>query len=99
MSDERSPRYLPVDRSQNVLIPLDVDRLIDDDHVARRIWRVVDSLELARCGNRWKRDQKRSLRCSSGLSSNEASKPPEDCICAEEERRFPRPLQRERASG
>ena len=48
MSDERSPRYLPVDRSQNVLIPLDVDRLIDSDHVARRIWRVVDALELSR---------------------------------------------------
>ena len=48
MSDERCPRYLPIDRSQHVLLPLDVDRLIDSDHVARRIWRVVDSLDLSR---------------------------------------------------
>ena len=48
MSDKRFPRYLPIDRSQNVLLPLDVDRLIDDNHVARRIWRVVDSLDLSR---------------------------------------------------
>ena len=48
MPDERSPRYLPIDRSQHVLLPLDVDRLIDSDHVARRIWRVVDSLDLSR---------------------------------------------------
>ena len=45
MSAERSPRYLPIDRCQHVLLPLDVDRLIDFDHVARRIWRVVDSLD------------------------------------------------------
>jgi len=25
MSDERSPRYFPIDRSQHVLLPLDVD--------------------------------------------------------------------------
>ena len=48
MSDQRSPRYLPINRSQHVLLPLDVDRLIDDNHVARRIWRVVSSLNLSR---------------------------------------------------
>jgi len=48
MSEQSSPRYLPVNRSQHVLLPLDVDRLIDDNHVARRIWRVVVSLDLSR---------------------------------------------------
>jgi transposase len=48
MSDRRSPRYLPIDRSQVRLLPLDVDRLITDNHVARRIWRVIESLDLSR---------------------------------------------------
>jgi transposase len=42
------PRYLPIDRKQFFLEPLDVDRLIDDDHAARRIWRVVEQLDLSR---------------------------------------------------
>lgn len=48
-SDGRSvPRYLPVDRRQVRLEPLDVDRLIDDEHPARKIWRVVERLDLSR---------------------------------------------------
>jgi transposase len=42
------PRYLPIDRTQFFLEPLDVDRLIDDDHAARKIWRVVEQLDLSR---------------------------------------------------
>lgn len=42
-----SPRYLPVDRNQIRLEPLDVDRLVDEDHAARKIWRVVEKLDLA----------------------------------------------------
>ena len=51
MSDSSStpaPRYLPIDRSQLILEPLDVDRLIDDDHPARKIWRLVEQLDLSR---------------------------------------------------
>ncbi len=48
MSDRRSPRCLPINRSQHLLLPLDVDRLIDHDHLARRIWRVGSSLDLSR---------------------------------------------------
>lgn len=51
MSDHTSspkPRYLPVDRQQFFLEPLDVDRLIDEDHPARKIWRVVERLDLSR---------------------------------------------------
>ncbi len=51
MSDSSStpaPRYLPIDRSQFFLEPLDVDRLIDDDHPARNIWRLVEQLDLSR---------------------------------------------------
>ena len=43
-----APRYIPVDRKQFFLEPLDVDRLIDDDHPARKIWRVVEQLDLSR---------------------------------------------------
>ena len=50
MSDSSSPapRYIPVDRKQFRLEPLDVDGLIDDDHPARKIWRVVEQLDLSR---------------------------------------------------
>jgi transposase len=42
-----APRYLRIDRKQFFLEPLDVDRLIDDDHRARKIWRVVEQLDLS----------------------------------------------------
>jgi len=42
------PRYLPIDRKQFFLDPLDVDRLIAEDHPARKIWRVVEQLDLSR---------------------------------------------------
>ena len=51
MSDTPSapaPRYIPVDRKQFRLEPLDVDRLIDENHPARKIWRVVEQLDLSR---------------------------------------------------
>jgi transposase len=41
-------RYISVDRKQFRLEPLDVDRLIDDNHTARKIWRVVEQLDLSR---------------------------------------------------
>jgi transposase len=43
-----APRYIAINRSQQVLQPLDVDRLIDEDHAARKIWRVVEQLDLTR---------------------------------------------------
>ncbi len=48
MSEQGSPRYLPSNRSQHLLLSLDVERLIADDHVARRIWRLISSLDLSR---------------------------------------------------
>ena len=41
-------RSIRVDRKQLRLEPLDVDRLIDDDHSARKIWRLVERLDLSR---------------------------------------------------
>lgn len=43
-----APRYIAINRNQQVLQPLDVDRLIDEDHAARKIWRVVEQLDLSR---------------------------------------------------
>ena len=43
-----APRYIAINRTQQVLQPLDVDRLIDEDHAARKIWRVVERLDLSR---------------------------------------------------
>ena len=48
-SDKPSPpRYLPLNRDQKLLHPLDVERLIDEEHPARKIWRVVERLDLSR---------------------------------------------------
>ncbi len=43
-----APRYIPIDRKQLRLEPLDVERLIDVEHPARKIWRVVEQLDLSR---------------------------------------------------
>ena len=48
MSERPAARYIPINRNQQVLRPLDVDRLVDEDHAARKIWRVVDQLDLSR---------------------------------------------------
>lgn len=45
---DNAPRYLPINRKQKVLQPLDVERLIEDGHPARQIWQVVERLELSR---------------------------------------------------
>ena len=47
LEDSPAPRYLPIDRNQIRLHPLDVERLIDSDHPARKIWRVVSQLDLS----------------------------------------------------
>jgi len=47
-SETATPRYLPIDRNQKLLHPLDVERLIEADHPARKIWQVVEKLDLRR---------------------------------------------------
>lgn len=44
---EKKPRLRPIDRNQMVLHPLDIDRLIPDDHEARAIWELTGSLDLS----------------------------------------------------
>ncbi len=47
--NETSPtRYIPINRDQQVLQPLDIERLIAADHAARKIWAVVTGLDLSR---------------------------------------------------
>jgi transposase len=48
MSERSAARYIPINRNQQVLYPLDVDRLVDEEHAARKIWRVVEQLDLSR---------------------------------------------------
>lgn len=48
MSERPAARYIPINRNQQVLRPLDVDRLVDEDHAVRKIWRVVKQLDLSR---------------------------------------------------
>ena len=47
MSERPVARYLPLNRNQHVLRPLDLEHLVDEDHPARKIWRVVESLDLS----------------------------------------------------
>ena len=42
-----TPRLIPVDRKQMRMVPVDVERLIPEDHEARAIWDFVGSLDLA----------------------------------------------------
>ena len=44
---EAKPRLIPVDRKQMRIVPVDVERLIPEDHEARAIWDFVGSLDLA----------------------------------------------------
>ena len=46
-SGSPAPRYLPLNRNQMRLQPLDVERLIDQQHAARKIWRLVERLDLS----------------------------------------------------
>ena len=48
MDDASAPRYIPIDRNQKVLQPLDIEQLITAEHPARKIWAVVGKLDLSR---------------------------------------------------
>ena len=41
-----APRFQPVDRQQMVLRPVDVEQLIEPDHLARAIWEMTGRLDL-----------------------------------------------------
>lgn len=45
-AQERRLRLRPIDRNQMILHPVDIDRLIPDDHEARALWEFVGSLDL-----------------------------------------------------
>lgn len=45
---ERAPRFQPVNRSQWLLHPVDVERLVGPEHLARAIWRLAGRLDLSR---------------------------------------------------
>ena len=42
-----APRYIAIDRNQNRFCSLVVERLIDDDHPARKIWHLLGQLDLS----------------------------------------------------
>lgn len=42
-----APRYIPIDRNQNRFCSLVVERLIQDDHPARKIWHLLGQLDLS----------------------------------------------------
>jgi transposase len=48
MDDTSAPRYIPINRDQKVLQPLDIENLISAEHPARKIWAVVGGLDLRR---------------------------------------------------
>jgi hypothetical protein len=61
------PRFQPINRQQMVLRMVDVEQLLEPDHLARAIWEMTGRLDLTptppRCG-RWKgrRDVRRPTR-------------------------------------
>ena len=47
MNETLVPRYIPINRNQKILQPLDIENLITGDHPARKIWAVVAGLDLS----------------------------------------------------
>lgn len=46
--NEKEPRWEPIDRRQVVLEPLDVEKLIPEEHPARNVWEILGRLDLSR---------------------------------------------------
>lgn len=46
-TEKGKPRLRKVNRSQMVLHPVEIERLIPDDHEARAIWELTGSLDLS----------------------------------------------------
>lgn len=44
---QRIPRLRPINRNQMILHPVDIEKLIPEDHEARAIWEIVGSLDLS----------------------------------------------------
>lgn len=44
---KRMPRLRPLDRKQMIFHPIEIDRLIPEDHEARAIWEIAGSLDLS----------------------------------------------------
>jgi len=51
---EPAKRLKPIDRSQTMLRPIDVEKLVDEDHVVRGIWSMVKRLDMGRLEKRIK---------------------------------------------
>lgn len=45
---ERQPRFQPVNRQQMMWRPVDVEKLVEPDHLVRAIWELVGQLDLQR---------------------------------------------------
>ena len=45
--EAKKPRLRPIDRRQMVLHPIDIERLVPEDHEVRAIWELVGSLDLS----------------------------------------------------
>jgi transposase len=47
-TNSSAPRFEPIDRQQVVLKPLDIERLISQEHPARNVWEILGRLDLRR---------------------------------------------------
>jgi transposase len=48
VADSPAPRFVLINRQQLLLRPVDVERLVDEEHPARSLWDLVGSLDLSR---------------------------------------------------
>lgn len=47
MDQSRKPRLIEVNRNQHVLRPIDIERLVDEEHPVRAVWEFVGRLDLS----------------------------------------------------
>ncbi len=50
-------RYIVADRNQLVMLPTSIEQLVEDDHLAKNIWQIVDSLDLSAFNTDYKNDE------------------------------------------
>ena len=47
MTERRTPRLEPINRMQMIMRPIDVERLVEEDHPVRAIWEFIGRLDLS----------------------------------------------------
>jgi len=54
-------RFIHPDRDQMLMLPVNMEQLVDENHLARNIWRILKELDLSQFENDYQNDQRGAL--------------------------------------